>query len=81
MVQWLGLCTLTDEGLGSIPDQGTKIPQTALRRQKKNKEGPAWKTQGGWLATLYVHTATFSVFFQRMAEPPAGPAVGMLSLC
>ena len=26
-VQWLGFCTLTAEGLGSIPDLGTKIPQ------------------------------------------------------
>ena len=26
-VQWLGLFTFTAEGLGSIPDQGTKIPQ------------------------------------------------------
>ena len=26
VVQWLGLCTLTAEGLGSIPGWGTKIP-------------------------------------------------------
>ena len=26
-VQWLGLHALTAEGLGSIPGQGTKIPQ------------------------------------------------------
>ena len=26
-VQWLGLRTLNAEGPGSIPDQGTKIPQ------------------------------------------------------
>ena len=25
-VQWLGLCTFTVKGPGSIPDQGTKIP-------------------------------------------------------
>ena len=24
-VQWLGLCTFTDKGPGSIPGQGTKI--------------------------------------------------------
>ena len=27
MVQWLGLCASTAEGLGLIPDLGTKIPQ------------------------------------------------------
>ena len=26
MVQWLGLYTITAEGTGSIPGQGTKIP-------------------------------------------------------
>ena len=26
VVQWLGLCTSTAEGVGSIPGQGTKIP-------------------------------------------------------
>ena len=26
VVHWLGLCALTAEGLGSIPDQGAKIP-------------------------------------------------------
>ena len=28
VVQWLGLCTSTAEGLGSIPDLGTKIPHS-----------------------------------------------------
>ena len=36
-VQWLGLCTFTAEGTGSIPGQGTKIPQ-AVRRSQKKKE-------------------------------------------
>ena len=27
MVWWLGLCAFTAEGLGSVPGQGTKIPQ------------------------------------------------------
>ena len=35
MVQWLGLCTLTAEGPGSIPGQGTKIPQPVWCGQKK----------------------------------------------
>ena len=29
VVQWLGLHDLTAKGLGSIPGQGTKIPQDA----------------------------------------------------
>ena len=33
-VQWLKLCTLTVEGLGSIPSQGTKIPHTMQHNQK-----------------------------------------------
>ena len=28
MVQWLRLCALTAEGLGSIPGQGTKSPHS-----------------------------------------------------
>ena len=28
-VQWLGLCAFIVEGLGSIPEWGTKIPQVA----------------------------------------------------
>ena len=35
-VQWLGLGALTAEGAGSIPGQGTKIPQ-AVRPKKKKK--------------------------------------------
>ena len=34
VVQWLGLCAFTAEGLGSIPDRGTKIPQAAWCSQK-----------------------------------------------
>ena len=34
VVQWLGLGTFTDMGLGSIPGRGTKIPQTMLCRRK-----------------------------------------------
>ena len=40
-VQWLGLYAFTAVGTGSIPGQGTKIPQaislTARRRKKKEK--------------------------------------------
>ena len=36
VVQWLGLCALTAEGLGSIPGQETKIPQAIQCSQKQN---------------------------------------------
>ena len=36
-VQWLGLHALNVEGLGSIPGQGTKIPQAVWHGQKKKK--------------------------------------------
>ena len=35
VVQWLGLHIFTASGLGSIPGQGTKIPQAASHGQKK----------------------------------------------
>ena len=34
-VQWLGLGAYAAKGLGSIPDQGTKIPQAAWHGQKR----------------------------------------------
>ena len=36
VVQWLGLCAFTAKGVGSIPGQGTKIPQAAWCGQKKD---------------------------------------------
>ena len=38
-VQWLRLQTLTTEGPGSTPGQGTKIPQATWHSQKKNSIG------------------------------------------
>ena len=37
LVQWFGLHALTAEGMGSIPSQGTQIPQAAWHSQKKKK--------------------------------------------
>ena len=37
VVQWLGLHAFTAEGPGSIPSQGTKIPQARQHGQKKKK--------------------------------------------
>ena len=36
VIQWLGLCTFTTKGLGSIPGWGTKIPQAPQWSKKKN---------------------------------------------
>ena len=38
VVQWLGLCAFTAEGQGSVPGQGTKIPQAKWHGQKKKKK-------------------------------------------
>ena len=35
--QWLGLCNSIAGSAGSIPDQGTKIPQTTQCGQKQTK--------------------------------------------
>ena len=39
-VHWLGFCALTAEDLGSIPGQGTKIPQASQHGQRKKKICP-----------------------------------------
>ena len=38
VVQWLGLCTFTTEGTGSIPGWGNKIPQAVWCSKKKKKK-------------------------------------------
>ena len=38
MIQWLRLCASKAEGMGSIPDQGAKIPHAALHSLKKERE-------------------------------------------
>ena len=38
MVQWLGLCAFTDEGVGSVPGPGSKIPQAMWCGQKTHKK-------------------------------------------
>ena len=37
-IQQLRFCTLIAESMGSIPDQGTKIPQAMKHGQKKKKK-------------------------------------------
>ena len=38
MIQWLGLCSFTAEGLDSISGQGTKIPQDTRYGQEGEKK-------------------------------------------
>ena len=38
VVQWLGLCTFTAGGVGSIPGRGTKILHAVWHSKKKKKE-------------------------------------------
>ena len=38
LVQWLGLCTLAAEGLGSIPGRGAKIFQDLRPKTKKTEK-------------------------------------------
>ena len=45
-VQWLGLCAFIVEGLGSIPEWGTKIQQVAwCSKKKKQNENKARQTK------------------------------------
>ena len=38
VIQWLRLCAFTAEGVGSIPGQGTEIPQAASGAKKERKK-------------------------------------------
>ena len=51
-VQWLGLCASIARSLGSIPDQGAKIPQ-AVWHGRKNKVFPIGSP---WASVLEVDT-------------------------
>ena len=44
MVQWLRLCTSGAEGMGLIPNWGSKIPH-AVQWQKKKVKKKKWKKQ------------------------------------
>ena len=44
VIQWLGLCIPTAEGMGSIPGQGTKIPLVTWYGQKrKERKVEVWQ--------------------------------------
>ena len=53
MVQWLGLHAFTAEGPGSIPGQGTKIPQAVSRGQKKKKKSRFYPERYGQLSAAF----------------------------
>ena len=59
VVQWLGDCTFTDEILGSIPGQGTKIPHTKMGTPPK-------KTHYWMLSSIY----DFNVLGTSDTQPP-----------
>ena len=52
VLQWLGFCTFTAEGIGSTPGQGTKIPQASRHDQKKKKSNKQTKNQNGTSTSL-----------------------------
>ena len=56
MVQWLGLCTFTAEGTGSVPARGTKIPQAVQHSQKKKKVSLTFNRYEVWLICLFIKT-------------------------
>ena len=62
VVQWLGLHAFTAEVAGSIPGQGTKIPQAARRGQKK-------KVISYITCILPILQDNCFLHYQSMAEP------------
>ena len=51
MIQWLGLCSFTAEGMGSIPGLGTKILEAAqLQPKKKKKEKGVQSLPNDWIS-------------------------------
>ena len=43
VLQWLGLCALTAEGLGSVSGHGTKIPQATFSATTKHQKNDTSK--------------------------------------
>ena len=71
-VQCLGLYTLTAEGLGSVPGQGTKIPQTAQGSQKKKKKRERereTKQNGYWLREMEIRKGITVLFWVVKRRP------------
>ena len=68
MVQCLGLCASISGGMGSIPSQGTKIPQAMQCGQKKKD-------------TVYIYTMEYdSAITKNEIMPSAGTWVDLESI-
>ena len=63
MLQWLTLGAFTPKGRGSIPGQGTRIPQARGYRQKKTKKSKVKTSQsletGMCVTVCYSHKTVF----------------------
>ena len=63
VLQWLGFCTFTAEGIGSTPGQGTKIPQASRHDQKKknptNKQKTKMEHLPAWITVTMMNRAQF----------------------
>ena len=60
VVQWLGLCTFTTEGTGSIPGWGNKIPQAVFSSVQSLSR--VWLFATPWIAA---HQASLSITNSR----------------
>ena len=69
--RWLGLCTLTAKGPGSVPGRGTKIPQAAWPSQKNNNNKGGH--EGG--RNFYVESDISGCFSEKYYSEsrPVGP--------
>ena len=63
--QWLALCTFSAEGLGSIPGQGTKIPQDVHYIKKKKNKKLFLKKQR-WIFTLSTAWQEYTIFLVHL---------------
>ena len=86
-IQWLGVFPFTAEGVGSIPGQGTKIPQVAHAAKKKKKcqwdlvtcplMACSWLSEQKHLnSLLYLTECTHLCPYLQVPHPPfhTGPA-------
>ena len=65
--QWLGLCAFTAKGLGSVPGQGTKIPQAAQPKKKRKK-----------ILLIFHRPAEFAAIVVRLLRKELKPWVSFL---
>ena len=71
MIQWLGLCTSTAEGIGSTPGQKTKIPFAVWqghKKEKKKKEQVLIHPFSDYLFALYLFQALAALLEFALSE-------------